>query len=423
MALGNGVEVELSVAKDEAFVCKVRFRPSSILTVGTNPMTAITLEGDGIPDFLEFLNINSDGVLLRFTADVRVEVLSGAEVLTTDDLVDGGYAKRVGDAHGVDLEVGSKAVLRLGGYKLMLKVDVPSEEDVLVVSAPALDEAACARCGTRLRLVLAGGGALTPCAACGALNRVTLASTRQQQLEDQATRVAIPSNASKPMDEEQGTPNVVDALDPGSSTGRGVGDLPTFDAISVLKSDDGTDDATKEALKELGLGGQGGAGGGGVANLATPDTVDPGSSTGRAASDLPTFDAIAVLKEDAPPPAEPATVNLAAGPANKPSTSPQAGTPRPEASPARSESIPADIKPRPRPKEDSVTETPNQEPSAEQPAGDDLTPSSGQWEETLTIQAVKPKKTSMLLPIVVIAMAGLGILGLAILVVVVKFVL
>ena len=70
-----------------------------------------------------------------------------------------------------------------------------------------------------------------------------------------------------------------------------------------------------------------------------------------------------------------------------------------------------------------MTETPNQEPSAEQPAGDDLTPSSGQWEETLTIQAVKPKKTSMLLPIVVIAMAGLGILGLAILVVVVKFVL
>jgi len=427
MALGNGLEVELAVAKGDAFLYKVRFRPSSILTVGTNPMTAVTLEGDDVPDFLEFLNITTDGVLLRFTPDVRVEVLSGAQVLTTQTLLDDGFAKRVGDAFGVDLSVGSKAVLRLGGHKLMIKVDVQSSDDVLMVQAEDEDEASCGRCGTRLRLVLAGGGALTPCAACGVLNRVTLASTKQQQLEDQATRVAMPSSgAPAPADDKaEAPPNLVDKIDPGSSTGRAVADLPTFDAISVLK--DGAadaDEATREALGQLGLGDKK-AGGGGVANLASPDAVDPGSSTGRAASDLPTFDAIAVLKEDAPEPKAPSMVNLA-----DPDAAGDAPDVSDEEPPAEGEDAPTEngVEAPPEEKEVSVSTTPpNQEPSAEQPPASqptgDQPPSTGQWEETLTIQAVKPKKSSMLIPIIVIVLALLGILGLALTVIVVKFVL
>ncbi len=414
MALGNGVEVELAVAKGEAYLYKVRFRPSSILTVGTNPMTAITLDGDGVPAFLEFLNITSEGVLLRFTPDIRVEVLSGNEVLATQALISGGYANRAGDAYGVELETGSKAVVRLGGHKLMIKVDVPTGQDVLMVNAASAGEAACGRCGTRLRLVLAGGGALTPCAACGALNRVTLASTKQQQLEEQATRVAIPSGAADDLEAaDDSQPNLADVVDPGSSTGRAIADLPTFDAISVLKDSDGADDPTREALEELGLGG-GVKKSPAMANLASPDQVDPGSSTGRAASDLPTFDAIAVLEEGAPPPEKPATVNLAAGePDAKPAAAP----------PPAAISIPAsDPSPAKTPKEVSVSSTPpNQEPSAGQ--NDEYAPSTGQWEETLTIQAVKPKARSMILPIVVIILAMLGIVGLVAAVVVVKFVL
>jgi hypothetical protein len=413
MALGSGVEVELAVAKGEAYLYKVRFRPSSILTVGTNPMTAITLDGDGVPAFLEFLNITSEGVLLRFTPDIRVEVLSGSEVLATQGLISGGYANRAGDAYGVELESGSKAVVRLGGHKLMIKVDVPTDQEVLMVNAPSEGEAACGRCGTRLRLVLAGGGALTPCAACGALNRVTLASTKQQQLEEQATRVAIPSGAVKGMEAaEDSQPNIADRVDPGSSTGRAIADLPTFDAISVLKDDgEGTDDATREALEELGLGG-GSKPSPAMANLASPDQVDPGSSTGRAASDLPTFDAIAVLEEDAPPAPKPATVNLAAG---KPDA-------KPKAPPPVAVSIPASDPAPKKPKEVSVSSTPpNQEPSAGQ--NEEYSPSTGQWEETLTIQAVKPKGHSMILPVAVIVLALLGIVGLVAAVVVVKFIL
>ena len=422
MALGNGLEVELAVAKGDAFLYKVRFRPSSILTVGTNPMTAVTLEGEGVPDFLEFLNITTDGVLLRFTPEVRVEVLSGAQVLTTESLLDDGFAKRVGDAFGVDLAVGSKAVIRLGGHKLMIKVDIPASDDVMVVQAEGEDEASCGRCGTRLRLVLAGGGALTPCAACGALNRVTLTSTKQQQLEDQATRVAMPSSPV-PDPPEQGTEKpsgLADNIDPGSSTGRAIADLPTFDAISVLKDGAaGADEATREALDQLGLGGAKSAGGG-VANLASPDAVDPGSTTGRAASDLPTFDAIAVLKEDAPEQLAPSTVNLA---------NPDAGAADQEKNgderPVDGDDAPIEkgVETPPEEKEMSVSTTPtNQEPSADPPIGDQP-PSTGQWEETLTIQAVKPKKSSMLIPIIVITLALLGILGLALTVIVVKFVL
>ena len=414
MALGTGVEVELAVAKGEAYLYKVRFRPSSILTVGTNPMTAITLDGDGVPAFLEFLNITSDGVLLRFTPDIRVEVLSGNEVLATQALISGGFANRAGDAYGVELESGSKAVIRLGGHKLMIKVDVPTGQDVLMVNASSVNEAACGRCGTRLRLVLAGGGALTPCAACGALNRVTLASTKQQQLEEQATRVAIPSGTAGGTEaNEDAQSNLADVVDPGSSTGRAIADLPTFDAISVLKdSGEGADDATREALEELGLGG-GSRRSPAMANLASPDQVDPGSSTGRAASDLPTFDAIAVLEQDAPPPAKPATVNLAAG---KPDAKPAA------APPPVAISIPASDPAPVQSKEVSVSSTPpNQGPSAGQ--NDEYAPSTGQWEETLTIQAVKPKARSMILPLVVIILALLGIVGLVAAVVVVKFII
>jgi len=411
MAMGNGVEVELGVARDDAFLYKVRFRPSSILTVGTNPMTTITLEGDTIPDFLEFLNITSDGVLLRFTPEIRVEVLSGSEVLSTEALLDGGYAKRVGDAHGVELDVGSKAVIRLGGFKMMVKVDIPSGGDILVVNAESENKATCGRCGTRLRLVLAGGGALTPCAACGALNRVTLASTKQQQLEEQATRVAMPSTAAPEADEpsEPSSPNLADVVDPGSSTGRAIADLPTFDAISVLKDGGaGADDATREALEELGLGGESRSAAGGVANLASPDDVDPGSSTGRAASDLPTFDAIAVLKEEPPERPKGGPVNLAAP------TPPDAVSKEPSGGPAKAPE-----------KEVPVSSTPpNEEPSAGQPQTDEANPAtSGQWEETLTIQAVKPKSASMLIPVLVIAAALLGILGLALTVIIVQFVL
>ncbi len=437
MTAGTGVEVELAIARGETYMHKVRFRPSNILTVGTNPMTGIRLEGDGIPDFLEFLNISTEDVLLRFTPDIQVEVLSGSQVLATRALIDGGYARPSGDAFGVILEGGGKAVIRLGPYKLMIRVEVPSDDEVVSVNADDPDEACCGRCETKLRLVLAGGGALTPCAACGALNRVSVTSTRQQQMEDQATRLAMPAGVETDPDAGESSPNLagdggeaVGPIDPGSSTGRGVDELPTFDAISVLRSDDAEGGAA-DALRELGLGGDADKGPANLASpaepspgpapaadLASPDAVDPGSSTGRAASDLPTFDAIAVLKEDAPA-AKPATVNLAgdAGdeadsgepPADEEAVSPAPAAEEPQAAEPPPPPEPAEP---PRPKEVSVNQTPPPPDPTE--ASEEYSPTTGQWEETLTIQAVKPKPRSMLPWIIVIAIAFLGIVGLGV---------
>ncbi len=453
MTAGTGVEVELAVARGETYLHKVRFRPSNILTVGTNPMTAIHLDGDGIPDFLEFLNVSPDDVLLRFTPDIQVEVLSGSQVLATRALIDGGYARPSGDAYGVILEIGGKAVIRLGPYKLMIKVDPTQVGDVLSVNTDDPDGASCARCGTKLRLILAGGGALTPCAACGTLNRVSVTSTRQQQMEDQATRLAMPAGVETDPDADAPSPNLASAgagaagpVDPGSSTGRGVDELPTFDAISVLKADDGPGGAA-DALRELGLGGDDDAGPTNLAagvgpdepaappkDIASPDGVDPGSSTGRAASDLPTFDAIAVLKEEAPAP-KAGTINLAAdaGGEGDATDEPLPEPPPPiadelEAAPlAAPETAPAEPPPplpepaRPTsPKEDvSVDQTPPQTDPTD--ASEDFNPTTGQWEETLTIQAVKPKPRSMLPWIIVIAIAFLGIVGLGLAVFLIQF--
>jgi len=403
-------------------------------------MTTVRLEGDGIPDFLEFLNISPEGALLRFTPDIQVEVLSGSQVLASQALIDGGYARRTGDAYGVTLEMGGKAVVRMGGYKLMLKVDPLSDAEILAVQVPAADQATCGKCATNLRLVLAGGGALTPCGACGSLNRVTLAGTKQQQLEDQATRIAMPAGV---LQEEKATPEIGQSVDPGSSTGRAISDLPTFDAISVMKDADAQPEAAA-AIEQLGkASGSAGA----VSNLASPETVDPGSSTGRPASDLPTFDAIAVLKDDAPAQPKAETVNLAGGgpppaapppqaaaapptpppqaAAAPPTPPPQPSAPQPSApqpsAPQPSAPQPVATPPTPAPQpavaqEKPVTESPAGPPEA-QPDADDETPATGQWEETLTIQAVKPKSKSILPWIALILLAVFGLLGIALLIV------
>ncbi len=446
MTAGTGVEVDLAIARGETYMHKARFRSSNILTVGTNPMTAIRLEGDGIPDFLEFLNISPDEVLLRFTPEIQVEVLSGSQVVATRALIDGGFARPSGDAFGVVLETGGKAVIRLGPYKLMIKVDPPTDTELLSVAADDPDDASCGRCGTKLRLVLAGGGALTPCSACGVFNRVSVTSTRQQQMEDQQTRMAMPVGVETDPDSDAPAANLArgsgdgdEPVDPGSSTGRGVSELPTFDAISVLRSEDAPDGGA-DALQQLGLGDSGddaspmnlaadpGSAAGAAAELNSPDAIDPGSSTGRAASDLPTFDAIAVLKEDAPAAPRAATINLANTPDD-----PEQGSasdadepaPVPAAPPLQEIAVAEAPPPLPEPasppapkEEESVTQTPP--PSDPTEASQDFSPTTGQWEETLTIQAVKPKPRSMLPWIIVMVIAFLGMIGLAAIIVAIR---
>jgi hypothetical protein len=450
--VGNGVEVELAVARGDTYLHKARFRPSAILTVGSNPMTTVTLDGSDIPDFLEFLNVTPEGAVLRFVEDTSVEVLSGSQVLTTKALMDGGYAKRTGEAFSVNLEVGGKAVVRMGDFKLMLKVEPTSGSEVFTVKAQEMDAAPCGKCGTNLRLILSGGGALTPCNACGALNQVSLAGTRQQQFEEQATRIAMPTGILG-NDPAAGAP---EQIDPHSSTGRAVGDLPTFDAISVLKDADAPAGAA-EAIQNLNL--AGGDKNAGVTNLASGGEVDPGSSTGRAASDLPTFDAIAVLKDDdAPGQPRAETVNLAGGnvpppapapaappqapaaPPQAPAAPPQAPAAQPQApaappqAPAAPPQAPAPVAPAPAaaasaPQEAPVSTPPQQPeptPAAPEPAAvpdDEDSPFTGQWEETLTIQAVKPKSKSIWPWIILMVLAFLGLLSLVAAVVVFKFVL
>jgi len=462
VTVGNGVEVELAVARGDTYLHKARFRPSAILTVGSNPMTTVTLDGSDIPDFLEFLNVTPEGAVLRFAQDTSVEVLSGSQVLGTKALVDGGYARQTGEAFSVNLEVGGKAVVRMGDYKLMLKVEPTSGSEVFTVKAESMDAAPCGKCGTNLRLILAGGGALTPCNACGALNQVSLAGTRQQQFEEQATRIAMPTGVLG--GEQPPAAGGADQIDPHSSTGRAVGDLPTFDAISVLKDGDAPAGAA-EAIQDLGLADADKQGG--VANLAapdgaastepvaSPDSVDPGSTTGRAASDLPTFDAIAVLKDDAPDQPKPGTVNLAdpgaeatpppapeppPEPAPEPAPQPATPEPAPQEAVAAAQPEPAPMEPAPAaapaeqpapaqeapvstPPEQSPPVAPEPEPAPAPSSDGEYSPSTGQWEETLTIQAVKPKGKSILPWVILMVVAVLGILGLAALVVVFKFVL
>ena len=65
-----------------------------------------------------------------------------------------------------------------------------------------------------------------------------------------------------------------------------------------------------------------------------------------------------------------------------------------------------------------MTQTPP--PSDPTEASQDFSPTTGQWEETLTIQAVKPKPRSMLPWIIVMVIAFLGMIGLAAIIVAIR---
>lgn len=234
------LEIDLAVARGDTYLHRGRFRPATIVTVGTHPMTTITLQGDGVPDFHEMLRLTEDGVILRFTPDLRVEVLAGpGQVLTTDALIEKGLARPSGEGYALAMREGGKAVVRMGAHKLMFRVEAGTDVEVRAVRLGAEEPPACPSCKRAQPLALTAGGAITVCEGCGTRAQFVRPGGAQESLEVGATRIGV--SAALRIGEERGEEAAEQEI-------LGA-DLPTFDAIQALKEDEGL--RTMDAVQAL----------------------------------------------------------------------------------------------------------------------------------------------------------------------------
>lgn len=399
------LEIDLAVARGDTYLHRARFRPSTILTVGSNPMTTITLRGDDVPDFHELLRLTEDGVILRFTPDIRVEVLQGpGQILGTDVLISRGFARPSGEGYAMALPEGGKAVVRLGSHKLMLRVE-PGTGTATRQAKVGGEVAKCPSCGRQQPLALIAGGAITVCDGCGAWTQFARPGGPQGAIEDSSTQIGVsPSLKIAP-----GAPSKAAVAASEDILGA---DLPTFDAIQAFKEDEGM--RTVDAVRVLRSDGGSPAapaprGKSGSITGSRPTVGGGGAPTAPPsdrASDLPTFDAISAIREDgmstmdavqalrgdAPPPRKEETAGRPGRPVNIADMvrklEPEVGPP-PAAAPGR--------RPVPSPPIAEPATSPHPAPPAK-------ALESGHWEETLTIQAVRPKKRATTLYIGIAAL-------------------
>ena len=169
-----------------------------------------------------------------------------------------------------------------------------------VQSVVAGDPTLCGTCNAPLQFEVVGFGGLTPCVACRALNEVQSPSSHDPLGRETLVQPVVKSSAELPTFDaisvlKFNDPTKPKGLEPLERVSRErLSKLPTFDAISVLSSDAGP--VGPVALKEkTGLPIHR------LTQLADRAPSKPAKKVTYSVrgADLPTFDAISVLKEDA----------------------------------------------------------------------------------------------------------------------------
>jgi hypothetical protein len=259
----SSLELELAVTRSRTYLLRAVFPAGTSVTVGRERDAVVRFDDAILPRCHELFRLGGAGAGLRFRPEMRVEIAQSGKILTTEELRSSGLAKEEGGSLCLPLASGVKGLVRFGELGLLFKVQAARKTPVHATPAGANS---CAACGGDLKHVLEGGGALTPCAACGALNEVGGISDDgppTEHVDDTVSDLGSPVRASL-----EGVVQPFDDLrtesDPSVSHQRSKGaDLPTFDAI--------------QAHKPL--------------SAATGMADEP-----RKGADLPTFDAISVVR-------------------------------------------------------------------------------------------------------------------------------
>jgi hypothetical protein len=343
------VELELAVVRGREYLARAVFRPDAVVSLGSAPRATVRLPEPELPEHHDLLKLTSRGARIRFERSTLVELQLDGAMLDTAQLVSSGRAWETAQGWEADLPPGAKGVVHYGGLRVLLKLQ---EARQVTIWAAADDAGAvCGGCSAPLPWAVAGRGALTPCRVCGDLNRV---ADRDRQFEIGATALvpSMPAHGADPGAVTHAPDAPIPAELPplygptkpmpvqvAAAVSRidGGADLPTFDAIQAKKgaylptfdaiqAKKGADLPTFDAIQtrrsgELpthdAIGSQriaesraAARGAGRAAAVLDPDaerTVPPGTPTPAETppptgslfgTNLPTFDAISVIKQD-----------------------------------------------------------------------------------------------------------------------------
>ena len=225
-------------------------------------MAVVTLKGADLPGYHELFRLHMDGGVLLFEPAMAVELRLREGLQTTETIMRDGLAARSDAGWRLPLVVGSKGAVRFGELALLFKLRARREAPLKAVRQA--DPTPCGTCGTPMPWAITGFGALCPCANCGTLNEVQIDSGAPEDRRTQMAKAIRKKSTDLP---------TFDAI----SLKKGT-DLPSFDGIAMKK---GTDLPTFDAISVK----KG-------ADLPTFDSISVGKH-----ADLPTFDAIGVLEE------------------------------------------------------------------------------------------------------------------------------
>ena len=216
------LEVEVAIVRGKDCLSRAVLRPPEGLTVGSSDQAMIRLEDPSVPHLLPVVEFRDSRPILLFREDAHIEVDADGDRLDSASLLVLGMAERGDGLLGMAMGPGVRAVLRVGPLRLLLKSRQAIGVSVWNRATGSATE--CGGCGAALGIPLVAAGVLIPCDGCGDLTRFE-ASDAEAASSEPASSGAVSS---------------------GGPTG-----LPTYDAISRLKAEQGL--ATAAAVKQMEL--------------------------------------------------------------------------------------------------------------------------------------------------------------------------
>lgn len=291
MGVSEGLELEVAVVRGQEWAYRGVFLPPAMVSVGSSPSSALALPETDLPEYHELIRIYSDGGVLFFKPGMAVELRMKEGTKSNDELLKEGLAIVAGAGWKVPLGLGSKGAFRIADVSVLFKVRKRGSQQIraVTVGEPTL----CGGCRKPLQFEVVGFGCLTPCTACGTLSEVQPAASLEP---------LPPRPLFQPMVKDSAELPTFDAISIQKPKGvqpiervarERLSDLPTFDAISVSVTAAGPGERRAKG-EELSM----------PTRRLTQLTAETGSKPLKGASavggaDLPTFDAISVLKKGA----------------------------------------------------------------------------------------------------------------------------
>lgn len=262
MASKTPLELEVGVVRDQTWVFRTVFRPPAMISVGSSPSAVLPLPDSDLPSYHELIRLRPDGGALFFGPGMAVELRLKEGLRRDEDLLRDGLAEITASGWRVPLGLGTKGAFRVRDVAVLFKVRPQSTAKLKAVRVGE----PCGDCGATLEYAVVGFGALTRCSVCGALNEV---QAETSSAESRATAFA-----------------------PVVKPGHGA-DLPTFDAISAFDAEQ-----AERALKaEMGEAVSPHEVDESAPTTELPSFRPLGAEPLKGA-DLPTFDAISVVRDE-----------------------------------------------------------------------------------------------------------------------------